>query len=592
MNAFNPILTVQQLAQALGGQVVAPDQVLAPGPGHSPEDRSLSVWLDPADPAGFRVHSHAGDDTMACRDYVRHRLGLEPFIPHPTKAAKPTLRRVAEYVYRREDGTPYLKVTRWQEGEKKSFSQSRWTGSSWVSGKPKGPKLPYRLPELLADRDAPIFVCEGEKDADRVAGLGLIGTSASEGAGSWTADLGHWFQGRVVYVLADNDPAGKKHAQEVGRHLHGVAREVRVVHLPGLPDKGDVSDWIEAGGTADALVELAPRAAVWMPGGAVQNLQVLPAMPQGITAAALKSKTFKPVAWVIPGLIPDGLTMLAGKPKLGKSWLMLHAAAAVARGGFVLDQKCAQGDVLYAALEDNQRRLRDRMAKVCPIGEWPERLTFWTDMQPLEEGGLDQLRAWAGTVESPRLIVIDVFSRVRRPQGAKESIYHADYLATAPLKRFADETGIAVVIVHHLRKMASDADPLDMVSGSTGLTGAMDTVLVLNRGSDGVTLYARGRDIEETEKAVEFDKRACKWSLLGDASEVRVSVERRAIIEALRSEGEPMKPAAISDVTGQVRGNTRRLLLSMARDGEVTKLERGKYVLPDITPPNIGNKGT
>jgi hypothetical protein len=140
--------------------------------------------------------------------------------------------------------------------------------------------------------------------------------------------------------------------------------------------------------------------------------------------------------------------------------------------------------------------------------------------------------------------------------------------------------------------MAADGDPLDMVSGSTGLTGCMDTILVLNRGSDGVTLYGRGRDIEEIESAVQFDKQYCRWSMLGDAREVRMSAERRAIIDALRTEREPMSPNVIADVTGHTSGNTRRLLHSMVIDGEVTKAGRGKYTLPDITPPNIGNKVT
>lgn len=317
-----------------------------------------------------------------------------------------------------------------------------------------------------------------------------------------------------------------------------------------------------------------------------------PPAPAGITAAALKAETFKPIAWVVSNLIPDGLTMLAGKPKLGKSWLMLDVAVAVASGGFVLNEKCAQGDVLYCALEDNRRRIKGRMAKVRPMGEWPARLTFWTEMARVEEGGLEQLREWISASAHARLIVIDVFSKVKRAKGGAEGLYDADYLAAAPLKRLADETGVAIVVVHHLRKMAADADPLDAVSGSTGLTGAMDTVLVLNRGGDGVTLYGRGRDIEEVAIAVQFDRQTCRWSNLGDAGEVRISAERRQILDALRAEAEPMSPAQLADVTDMPSGNVRRLLFSMARAGEVVKAKRGKYTLPDTNPRNFGNKVT
>lgn len=317
-----------------------------------------------------------------------------------------------------------------------------------------------------------------------------------------------------------------------------------------------------------------------------------PPAPAGVTAASLRTKTFKPVAWVVNDLIPDGMTILAGKPKLGKSWLVLDVAVAVARGGYTLDQKCAQGDVLYCALEDNERRLKSRLAKVCQFGEWPSRLTFWTEMQRIEDGGLDQLREWISTAESPRLVIIDTFQKVRRPKGTTEGVYESDYAAATPLKRLADETGVAVLLVHHVRKSPADEDPLDAVSGSTGLTGAADTILVLHRGSEGVTLYGRGRDVEETEQAMQFRRDDCRWSVLGDAHDVRLSSERRAIIDALKAEAEPLSPNVIANVTGQTSGNVRRLLFSMLRDGEVEKAGRGKYRLPDITPPNIGNKVT
>ncbi len=307
-----------------------------------------------------------------------------------------------------------------------------------------------------------------------------------------------------------------------------------------------------------------------------------PSMPEGIAASDLKGTVFPPIAWVMNNLIAGGLTMLAGKPKIGKSWLVLDIAVAVASGGYALDRKCAQGDVLYAALEDNQRRLKARMDQMCSLREWPARLTFWTKMERLEQGGLDQLHGWIASVERPRLIIIDVFSKVRRVRRGQEGIYDADYLSAVPLKALADETGVAIVVVHHLRKAKDSADPLDGVSGSTGLTGACDTILVLDRGGEGgVTLFATGRDVERIELALKFDSRGCRWSDLGDAREVRMSDQRRAIIEALRGEPEPVGPNDIAVITGQKHGNVRRLLGQMARADEVQKVGRGKYTLPN-----------
>ena len=299
-----------------------------------------------------------------------------------------------------------------------------------------------------------------------------------------------------------------------------------------------------------------------------------------ITAAALMGQVFEPVSWVVDGIIPAGLTILAGKPKLGKSWLMLDVSVATASGGEVLNRRCDAGDVLYCALEDNHRRLKERMSRLCRSKKWPERLTFWTEMSRIEEGGLEQLRGWIAGVERPRLIVIDVFAKVRRAMGAKEGVYDSDYRAVSPLKQLADEFGVAVVVVHHLRKMAADDDPLDAVSGSTGLTGAADTILALNRRSQGVTLYGRGRDVEEIDVAVEFDRNACRWMVLGDTREVYLSAERSAIIEALRGAAEPLGPRDISDVTGHPYANTRRLLHLMIKDGSIQRPKHGKYAMP------------
>jgi hypothetical protein len=299
-----------------------------------------------------------------------------------------------------------------------------------------------------------------------------------------------------------------------------------------------------------------------------------------VTAAELEHMRFTPPRWIVPGFIPDGLSMLAGKPKLGKSWLMLDVAVAVARGGAVLDRKCIQGDVLYLALEDNQRRIQDRLRRVTTGGEWPRRLELSTSLPRLAEGGIEALRGWIGRAADPRLIVVDVFTKVKTIRGPRDGLYDADYQAVVPLKELADETGVAVVVVHHQRKQGSDEDPLDTISGSTGLTGAMDTILVLDRGSEGTTLYARGRDIEEVECAVQFDRRTCRWSNLGDAGEVRMSDERKRVVEVLKEAGEPMSLARIVEATGLAYANAGSLLHRMAKAGELLKARRGSYALP------------
>lgn len=306
------------------------------------------------------------------------------------------------------------------------------------------------------------------------------------------------------------------------------------------------------------------------------------------TADELWDMEFPPVAWIVPDYITPGLTLLVGAPKLGKSWLALDICNAVAQGGYTLgDRHCQQGAVLYAALEDNPRRLKDRLHKVC--GRKPGKsFSVWTDMRMIDDGGLDDLRRWIETADNPRLIVIDVLNKVRSAQGRNEAPYAYDYRSVTPLKDLADEFGLAIVVIHHTRK-ADAGDKLEKVSGTNGLTGAADTTIILDRDGEGVTLSGRGRDIAEFETALEFQKDNCRWRVLGEATEVRRSDERKAILEALEGETTPMGPAAIAGVSGQPAGGVRYLLHKMAKAGEVQKAGYGKYLHPDISPPNTPN---
>lgn len=296
-----------------------------------------------------------------------------------------------------------------------------------------------------------------------------------------------------------------------------------------------------------------------------------------ISANALQTKTFPPLRYAIDGYIAEGLTLIAGKPKIGKSWLALDFAMAVATGGLALGSvRCQKGPVLYCALEDNHRRLHRRMSKLYgDVENWPPELHFATQVRRLGDGLIDDLREWIER-HRPRLVIIDTFAGVR-PQGRRDG-YEADYSALAPLQELAGELRVSILVIHHLRKMPSD-DPFDMISGTTGLTGSVDNPFVLHRGKQGVTLYGRGREIEEMEKALEFT--GAMWKVLGDATEVRRSDERGAILEVLGSADEPMGPKEIASALGWKADNIKQLLFKMHKDGEVKKRGRGRYCAAD-----------
>jgi hypothetical protein len=297
------------------------------------------------------------------------------------------------------------------------------------------------------------------------------------------------------------------------------------------------------------------------------------------TAASLRNKVFEPIKFIVPGFIVEGCTILAGRPKLGKSWFMLDAGLAVASGGRCLgDIQCGQGDVLYLAMEDNERRLQSRMTKLLGYAdEWPARFQYATEWPRANAGGLDKIREWIVAAKKPRLIVVDVLAMFRSPRDPKQSPYESDYEAVQALQRIAGDTGVAIAIVHHLRKSAAEVDPFEKVSGTLGLSGGVDTVLILDRDSNGATLYGRGRDIEEIEKAVEFVREICRWRVLGQAAEVRRSDERSAILDALREAAEPLSPREVADLTGHSYDAVRQTLIRMAKAGEVKKTKRGQY---------------
>jgi Bifunctional DNA primase/polymerase, N-terminal/AAA domain len=295
-------------------------------------------------------------------------------------------------------------------------------------------------------------------------------------------------------------------------------------------------------------------------------------------AEGLKTMHFEPIKYVVPGYIVEGLTLFAGKPKIGKSWLLLHTAIAVARGGFTLGEvKCAEGDVLYCALEDNLRRLKSRLAKLLGDQPWPRRLDFQCEMPRLTEGGLDYIKSWIEDAEHPRLVIVDTLAMVRTPSARNLSQYEADYAAVKDLRTIASKYNVAVVLVHHLRKQDAD-DAFDVVSGTLGLTGAPDTILIIKRDTTGnIILYGRGRDLIEIEKAMVFNKETCTWRIAGDAHEIKLTNERTTVIEALREAGEAVGPNTIANATGMKAVNVRRLLSKLVRDGDVQKAGFGKY---------------
>ena len=304
-----------------------------------------------------------------------------------------------------------------------------------------------------------------------------------------------------------------------------------------------------------------------------------------VSAPALAARAFPPIVWLVPGTMVEGLSLLVGRPKLGKSWFILDLCIAIAseRGCFMVSvEPGTRGDVLYLALEDNLRRLQRRLKKLCPTGVTPERLEFHTEWPRSDQGGIEALREWTAEHPNAKMVVIDTLAAIR-PLGGNDG-YGKDYAAIAAIQKLSMETGVSIVVLHHDRKAEAD-DAFDTVSGTLGITGAADTILILRRDpvSHMCVLHGRGRDVEEFEKAVRFDKDVCVWRLMGDPEDLRRSKERKTVISAIEDTDEPAGPKEIADRTGMKLANLKVLLGKMVKDG-VLERSGGKYSVR--TPPD------
>jgi hypothetical protein len=214
----------------------------------------------------------------------------------------------------------------------------------------------------------------------------------------------------------------------------------------------------------------------------------------GFTAADLAAMQFPPQRWAVPNLLPEGLTMLAGKAKMGKSWMGLGVALAIATGGKAFGTvDVDQGEVLYLALEDKPRRLQDRLLKMLRVAP-PRTLYFHTQWPRLGAGGEDRLREWIESHPEARLIVIDTLKMIKPETKGNRNAYDVDYESVRPLIEITNQYNIAILVIHHMRKAEAD-DPIDEISGSIGLSAGVDGLMVLRRerGAADAFLYVDGR---------------------------------------------------------------------------------------------------
>jgi DNA polymerase bacteriophage-type len=438
-----------------------PWEAVQPAAGIEPESRNSTPPPPPPQHANGNGHNGKPWENYDFSDYQR---GEDRSGSTATK-----------YVYLDHNGAPYLRVNRKTKKDgKKGFPQESWTGSGWEWGTPEGAPIPYRLPELLAaNPEEPIWICEGEKDADNVAALGLIATTNSGGAGQWTSNHCKWLVGKLrVNILADNDDSGRAHAEKVAALLTGIVPEIVIIHFNELAEHGDVSDWLEQGyGRAD-LLERAAAAKANPTAGDRLNYE---------TADTVKEKA---VNWFWPERLARGkINLLAGLPDLGKGQIAAFlAAAATADAPLPCGEgRVPQGNVIWFNAEDDtadtiKPRLmaagadlkRVHLVTGATVGGKKKTFSLATDL-PL-------LRKMIAEIGNVVLVIID-------PVGSYMGVGKIDSNRgidvrglLEPLKCLAEDTRTCILGIMHFNKKQDVTSALLRISDSIAFSAVPRSV--------------------------------------------------------------------------------------------------------------------
>jgi hypothetical protein len=330
-------------------------------------------------------------------------------------------------------------------------------------------------------------------------------------------------------------------------------------------------------------------------GGIYEGLPFTRARQTSWTAAELLAADLPDPRWAVEGLFPEGLAFMCGAPKLGKSWFALALGIALAAGGWALGKiEVERGEVLYLALEDNARRLQSRLRLLLGEQAAPDGLHIETAWERFDEGGLERLSGWLDDHPAARLVIVDVWTRVRPFSRDNGNRYQADYEAAASLQAVAIKYGVAILALYHTRK-AESSDFVETVQGTFGTAAAADTIVVVkrSRGEADATLFVTGRDVVETELALRFAAETGAWDLLGDAAEYGLGKTRKAILDTLEAHG-PLSPKRVSELTADVSHDlAKKTMQRMFADGQLTAAE-GIYTPVPAVPvsPSERSPGT
>ena len=442
-------------------------------------------------------------------------------IPRKTQEKlKPSRYLAKQYSYVNADGEVVFEVQRF---EPKTFRQRRPDGNGgWIYNMQGVEAVPYNLDKIMLNKDAPIFIVEGEKCADMLTQqLGLVATTNHGGSKNWKPDINQYFVGRNVVVLPDNDEAGQAHADVVVSQLYGKAKAIKRIDLPGLPDKGDVVDWIRAGNGPSQLMDL------------VKAQPAIEAEPEPAQPEELQDiyplydeaylMSMPPVEWMIDGILTKhGFAVMYGQPGTGKSFIAIDMALCMAHGLPWHGRDTKAGTVLYIAGEGvgglgkrvKAHKLHNEIEgngslKVLPIA------VDMVDPESVEK----LIRTIDGLNTEFSCLVIDTVARSMTGEENSATDMSAFVRGCDAIKH---HTGCGLLAIHHAGKDASRG--MNSMRGSSALAGAADTVLAVGKSSESIISLS----CDKQKDSDPFDKMTFELTpiaLLEDSSAVLKPIE-------------------------------------------------------------------
>jgi len=456
------------LAQLSGSVKSGPNRWTALCPAHSDSKPSLSIST--SKDGTILIKCHAGCKTQQVCEALNIEL-KDLFVQReagPAKSDEP----IAVYQYTDEFGRILFEVCRFYP---KRFAQRVPTSSGYRWNLDGVRRVPYNLEKLTkATFDTQIFIPEGEKDCDRLSSLGLLASCNPGGAGKWRVDYNRFFTGRPVVILPDNDSVGTEHARQIVEELLPVAKEVKLVTLDDLPSGGDISDWLDTGGTLDGLMLR------------VREAQVLTRTDQAVLIIKnLSEVVVRSVDWLWPNRFPMGkLSLVVGDPNVGKSFLSLYISARVTNGLPWPDgtENTSVGNVILLSAEDDiedtivprlikQGADLNRIVAIEGVTKRERRFYFnlARDLPALERAIIQ--------TENMRLVVIDPIAAFC---GMTDSHKNAEVRGLlGPLAQLAAKYRVAVLGITHLRKGEGSAQ--QRVLGSIAFVAAARAVWLVTK---------------------------------------------------------------------------------------------------------------